>query len=77
MISINRLRVRLPAEYLHRAPHIMRRVGSLLQTVDFPGNRQIENLQVTSKLQTQGTTDEQLAQQISQAIQEASEKDAP
>lgn len=76
MISIDRLRVRLPVEYRYRAPQIMRRVGSLLQTVDFPGNRQIEHLQVTRKRQTQGTTDEQLAQQISRAIQEASEKEA-
>ena len=68
MLSIERMRVRLPQGYEHRAADIAREVGQLLAGVDSPSPRSTDSLSVPSvRVRPDGTNGE-VARAIAEAI---------
>jgi hypothetical protein len=68
MLFIDRLRLRLPSGFEHRAADIAREVGQHLGTVDTAGLRSIDGLSVGPLQFGSSASDGEIAQTIAGAI---------
>ena len=68
MLSIDRLRLQLPAGYQHRAADIARQLGEQLGGLDTTGLRSLSRLSVPAVHFDAGASDAELAASIATAI---------
>lgn len=68
MIQIERLRMRLPAGFEHRATTIARLVGDILAQQTVPHDASMESISITSQRVNANTPDAEVAQLIAVKI---------
>ncbi len=69
MLTIDRLRLHLPSEYQDRAHLIAHMVANELAAVPVENDRKIDRVSIPPITVAPGTTDQQIARQITTAVQ--------
>ena len=70
MIQIDRMRMRLPSGFEHRAMSITQQIGKVLEKTHISGDAYMEAISLSSLKIHAGTSDEEIAEMIANQIVE-------